>query len=201
MDLDYDRPWTKFVESYGEAYVDVPPTSRSVLGCSEICLSQVRPIPLREGLNKCPHKYREPSNSSFGKFDLAISSTITVFALYCAFEANCTSLTMAGAGPKTLNFITGNKNKLAEVKAILGDVVELQSKSLDLVEIQGTSEEIALDKCRRAAIAVSTHGQKGCFQESCFIGGDSIDSVLTNFGYTRSTDQSSRKTRLLNSTP
>jgi inosine triphosphate pyrophosphatase len=62
---------------------------------------------------------------------------------------------MASARPKTLNFITSNKNKLAEVKAILGEVVELQTKSLDLVEIQGTSEEIALDKCRRAAIAVS----------------------------------------------
>jgi inosine triphosphate pyrophosphatase len=62
---------------------------------------------------------------------------------------------MSGPRPKTLNFITGNKNKLAEVRAILGDVVELQSRSLDLVEIQGTSDEIALDKCRRAAIAVS----------------------------------------------
>ena len=62
---------------------------------------------------------------------------------------------MASTRPKTLNFITGNKNKLAEVKAILGDVVELQSKSLDLVEIQGTSDEIAQDKCRRAAEAVS----------------------------------------------
>ena len=55
---------------------------------------------------------------------------------------------------KTLNFITGNQNKLAEVRAILGDAVELQSKSLDLDEIQGTIEEISLDKCRRAAIAV-----------------------------------------------
>jgi inosine triphosphate pyrophosphatase len=63
---------------------------------------------------------------------------------------------MAIPRPKTLNFITGNKNKLSEVRAILGEVVELQSKSLDLVEIQGTSDEIALDKCRRAAIAVST---------------------------------------------
>jgi inosine triphosphate pyrophosphatase len=63
---------------------------------------------------------------------------------------------MAVSRPKTLNFITGNKNKLAEVRAILGDVVELESQSLDLVEIQGTSDEIALDKCRRAAIAVGT---------------------------------------------
>jgi len=43
--------------------------------------------------------------------------------------------------PKKLNFITGNKNKLAESKAILGDIVELQCQSLDLVEIQGTIEE------------------------------------------------------------
>jgi inosine triphosphate pyrophosphatase len=62
---------------------------------------------------------------------------------------------MTDTRPKTLNFITGNKNKLAEVKAILGEVVELQSKSLELIEIQGTSEKIARDKCRRAAIAVS----------------------------------------------
>ncbi|KAK3169438.1 hypothetical protein OEA41_008821 [Lepraria neglecta] len=50
-----------------------------------------------------------------------------------------------------LNFITGNKNKLSEVKAILGDIVPLQSQSLDLTEIQGTIEEISKDKCRRAA--------------------------------------------------
>lgn len=56
--------------------------------------------------------------------------------------------------PKQLNFITGNKNKLIEVQAILGDVVDLQSKSIDLVEIQGTIEEISADKCRRAAQAV-----------------------------------------------
>lgn len=53
--------------------------------------------------------------------------------------------------PKTLNFITGNANKLAEVKAILGDSVELKSQALDLIEIQGTVEEVTIDKCRRAA--------------------------------------------------
>ncbi|KAI9837585.1 MAG: hypothetical protein M1819_007236 [Sarea resinae] len=53
--------------------------------------------------------------------------------------------------PKQLNFITGNKNKLAEVKAILGDTVDLRSESLDLVEIQGTIEEISAHKCRTAA--------------------------------------------------
>lgn len=62
---------------------------------------------------------------------------------------------MVNMAPKQLNFITGNKNKLTEVKAILGDTVDLHDQSLDLVEIQGTIEEISADKCRRAAEAVS----------------------------------------------
>lgn len=53
--------------------------------------------------------------------------------------------------PSSLNFITGNANKLAEVEAILSDVVPLKSRSLDLVEIQGSIEEISRDKCKRAA--------------------------------------------------
>ncbi|OBT78487.1 Ham1 family protein [Pseudogymnoascus sp. 05NY08] len=53
--------------------------------------------------------------------------------------------------PSQLNFITGNKHKLAEVQAILGGAVDLQSRSIDLVEIQGTIVEISKDKCRRAA--------------------------------------------------
>jgi inosine triphosphate pyrophosphatase len=56
--------------------------------------------------------------------------------------------------PKQLNFITGNQNKLSVVKAILGSTVDLQSQALNLVEIQGTIEEISADKCRRAAEAV-----------------------------------------------
>ena len=54
-----------------------------------------------------------------------------------------------------LNFITSNKNKLAEVQAILGEIVPLKSQSVDLTEIQGTIEEISKDKCRRAAEVVS----------------------------------------------
>ncbi|KAL8944410.1 MAG: hypothetical protein Q9216_000461 [Gyalolechia sp. 2 TL-2023] len=56
--------------------------------------------------------------------------------------------------PSKLHFITCNKNKLAEVHAILGDIIPLESNSLDLVEIQGTIEEISKDKCRRAAAIV-----------------------------------------------
>jgi len=52
---------------------------------------------------------------------------------------------------KELNFITGNENKLMEVQAILRHVVTVKSQPLDLVEIQGTIEEISIDKCQRAA--------------------------------------------------
>jgi len=43
------------------------------------------------------------------------------------------------------------------VKTILGDIVNLQSQSLELVETQGTIEAISSDKCRRAAEKVSMH--------------------------------------------
>ena len=55
------------------------------------------------------------------------------------------------ARPQKLVFITSNEKKVAEVKAILGDSVIIHTQSLDLVEIQGTVEEVTKDKCRRAA--------------------------------------------------
>jgi inosine triphosphate pyrophosphatase len=50
-----------------------------------------------------------------------------------------------------VNFITGNANKLREVKAILEPAIQVDSHTLDLIEIQGTVDEVTLDKCRRAA--------------------------------------------------
>ena len=50
-----------------------------------------------------------------------------------------------------VNFITGNANKLHEVKAILEPTIQVESQALDLIEIQGTLEEVTIDKCRRAA--------------------------------------------------
>ena len=55
---------------------------------------------------------------------------------------------------QTLNFITTNANKLVEVRKILGTTVDVQSQAIDLIEIQGSIDEISLDKCRRAAEAV-----------------------------------------------
>lgn len=50
-----------------------------------------------------------------------------------------------------VNFITGNKNKLSEVKAILEPTITVNSQALDLIEVQGTLEEVTLAKCRTAA--------------------------------------------------
>lgn len=53
---------------------------------------------------------------------------------------------------KTLFFVTSNANKLAEVTAILSTTgITLESKSIEITEIQGTIEEISKDKARRAA--------------------------------------------------
>lgn len=64
---------------------------------------------------------------------------------------------------KTITFITGNKNKLDEVRAILGapdpdtgeQQIDIQSRAIEgIPEIQGTIEDIAREKCRAAAAAV-----------------------------------------------
>lgn len=51
-----------------------------------------------------------------------------------------------------LTFVTGNKKKLEEVIAILGDTLpfELVSAKLDLPELQGEPEEVSKEKCRLA---------------------------------------------------
>ena len=56
-----------------------------------------------------------------------------------------------------VNFVTGNANKLREVKAILEPAIEVRSSPLDLEEIQGSIEEVTESKCRRAAEAVCFH--------------------------------------------
>ncbi|KAI8982420.1 inosine triphosphate pyrophosphatase [Mycotypha africana] len=50
-----------------------------------------------------------------------------------------------------LVFVTGNKNKLLEVQAILKGVIDVESHKIDLPELQGTTEDIARQKCKLAA--------------------------------------------------
>jgi inosine triphosphate pyrophosphatase len=54
-----------------------------------------------------------------------------------------------------LVFVTGNKHKVSDFGYILGQAIDLECVDLDLPELQGTVEDIAKDKCRRAADAVS----------------------------------------------
>lgn len=72
--------------------------------------------------------------------------------------------------PTTLNFITSNAHKLAEVRAILHDIsgLELQSRDVPGIdEIQGSIEEIARDKCRRAGAVVSRSSFVVPFRSVC----------------------------------
>jgi inosine triphosphate pyrophosphatase len=57
----------------------------------------------------------------------------------------------------TITFITGNKNKLEEVKKILGYTLpyKLEAFNLDLPELQGESETIVAEKCRLASLKVN----------------------------------------------
>ncbi|KAB8078732.1 non-canonical purine NTP pyrophosphatase, rdgB/HAM1 family [Aspergillus leporis] len=50
-----------------------------------------------------------------------------------------------------LIFVTGNRNKVLEAKAILGSTATLEVLDINIPEIQGTVEEITREKCRAAA--------------------------------------------------
>ncbi|XP_033119204.1 inosine triphosphate pyrophosphatase-like isoform X2 [Anneissia japonica] len=49
-----------------------------------------------------------------------------------------------------LIFVTGNANKLREVKAIVGDTIQVVSRKIDLPEFQGEPDDIVIDKCKEA---------------------------------------------------
>ncbi|KAI8900421.1 inosine triphosphate pyrophosphatase [Globomyces pollinis-pini] len=51
---------------------------------------------------------------------------------------------------KPLTFVTGNENKLREFRAIMGDE-SITNTSLDLPEIQGSTQQVAIEKAKTAA--------------------------------------------------
>ncbi|PWW73937.1 inosine triphosphate pyrophosphatase [Tuber magnatum] len=56
---------------------------------------------------------------------------------------------------RTLCFVTGNASKLAEVSAILATSgIKIQSRALDLPELQGNIEDISKHKAKQAAEAI-----------------------------------------------
>lgn len=58
---------------------------------------------------------------------------------------------------RSITFVTGNKKKLEEVIAILGDTLpfEIISAKIDLPELQGEPNEVSIEKCRLAAEKVN----------------------------------------------
>lgn len=51
-----------------------------------------------------------------------------------------------------IQLLTSNPNKLADIRAILSPAgIFIESRTVDLVEIQGTIEEISIAKCKAAA--------------------------------------------------
>lgn len=54
---------------------------------------------------------------------------------------------------KVLTFVTGNSQKLMEIKNILGNnfPLEISSEKIDLPEWQGDIDEISIKKCQEAA--------------------------------------------------
>ncbi|KAJ6469055.1 inosine triphosphate pyrophosphatase-like protein [Mycena vitilis] len=89
-----------------------------------------------------------------------------------------------------LIFVTGNANKLKEVKAILSDggkPIEIDSQSLDIPEIQGSTQEVAMDKCRRAAEMLGgpciTEDTALCFEALKGLPGPYIKYFLADLGH------------------
>ena len=68
-----------------------------------------------------------------------------------------------------VNFITGNANKLREVKAILEPAITVTSQTIEIEEVQGTVEEVTRAKCRKAAEMVSARDVSSnfCFAKGC----------------------------------
>lgn len=70
--------------------------------------------------------------------------------------AEVTLRTNMATSKPVITFVTGNRNKLAEVAAILGAdfPFELRNQAVDLPELQGEPADIARAKCRLAAASV-----------------------------------------------
>lgn len=108
---------------------------------------------------------------------------------------------MATDAPKTkvITFVTGNKKKLEEFRAIIGDQVAATflSQKIDLPELQGEPHDIAKEKCRLAATQIqgpvitedtclcfnALHGLPGPYIKWFLekLGHDGLNTLLTGF--------------------
>tara|TARA_R110002050_G_scaffold238526_3_gene374609 strand:- start:439 stop:687 length:249 start_codon:yes stop_codon:yes gene_type:complete len=58
------------------------------------------------------------------------------------------------AALREITFVTGNADKLRELRTILEGVVNVVNKKIDLPELQGEVEDIIREKCKLAAAEV-----------------------------------------------
>lgn len=91
---------------------------------------------------------------------------------------------------RTITFVTGNQNKLREVKEILSSSehpIQVISQNLDIPEIQGTTQEIAIAKCKCAAELVGgpciTEDTALVFKALNGLPGPYIKQFLTQLGH------------------
>ncbi|PHH80639.1 hypothetical protein CDD80_642 [Ophiocordyceps camponoti-rufipedis] len=82
-----------------------------------------------------------------------------------------------------VTFVTGNANKLREVKAILEPTIQVESKSLEIDEIQGSINEITQSKCRKAAELVGLDALLGTSQSTSLTSASSSKHFLTTTGH------------------
>ncbi|GAA5894840.1 nucleoside triphosphate pyrophosphohydrolase HAM1 [Sporobolomyces salmoneus] len=90
---------------------------------------------------------------------------------------------MSATTPRSILFVTGNANKLKEVRAILlassssssssSPQFEVESRDLDLPEIQGTTQEVAIAKVRAAAEIV----RGPCITEDTALGFEALGGL------------------------
>ncbi|CDO77207.1 hypothetical protein BN946_scf184747.g20 [Trametes cinnabarina] len=87
-----------------------------------------------------------------------------------------------------ITFITGNAGKLREVRQILGAAnIEVDSQELDIPEVQGSTREVAIAKCKRAAELLGgpciTEDTALCFQAFNGLPGPYIKYFLKELGH------------------
>ncbi|OBZ70471.1 Inosine triphosphate pyrophosphatase [Grifola frondosa] len=88
-----------------------------------------------------------------------------------------------------MTFVTGNANKLREVRAILSEShIELNSQDLDSkYTLQGSTREVAIAKCRRAAELLGgpciTEDTALCFEALNGLPGPYIKYFLKDLGH------------------
>ncbi|KHN95432.1 Ham1-like protein [Metarhizium album ARSEF 1941] len=88
---------------------------------------------------------------------------------------------------RCVNFVTGNPNKLREVKAMLEPGIQVRSNPIDIEEVQGSIEEVTEYKCRKAAEMVNgpvlVEDTALCFNALAGLPGPYIKWFLAGIGH------------------